>query len=198
MTDGLLRQRRNLLITCILLCVMQNGGVTLKKMSMAGFDIDFSNPSILVQGVWIAYAYFLFRYYQYFANEGVGELQKVFEAAMDKKCERHIHAFVKKRYPNCNDAHLYSYGLLKLNNGIYRGQAPGNSYYDPATGSVVGSDDFILPINWRVFWKGTVSAFLDTTFRNSVVTDYLLPFAVALYVLYSCGSHEWGNSFLNL
>lgn len=48
MGDGLLRQRRNLITTCVLLWLMKYGGVSFSKFSLAGFDVEFKNPEALI------------------------------------------------------------------------------------------------------------------------------------------------------
>lgn len=195
MSEGLLRQRRNLMITSILLWIMKYGGVTFTKFSFVGFDITLKNPNVLILSLWIAFAYFLFRYYQYFSDEGVKKLQSVFSGTIENKCEPIIRNLVKEKFPTNNDAIRYSYAFLKRDSWIYKGHALG-SEFDPITGTNIGSGHFELPIKRSQLWKGIVFAMIDTIFRNSVVTDYLLPFAVACFVLYYCGVDDWRGSFL--
>lgn len=197
MGEGILRQRRNLLITCVLLWVMKYGGVTFSKFSLAGFDVAFKNPDALVLSIWIAFAYFLYRYYQYFSDEGVDKLQRVFNAALEKKCEPIIQSLVKSKFPTNNDAIRYSYAFLKRDRWVYKGHALGGEY-DPSTGTVIGNEHFELAIGRRKLWKGILSGVMDSIFRNSVVTDYLLPFVLAFFILYYCGTNDWSGSFLRL
>jgi hypothetical protein len=150
----------------------------------------------LILSIWIAFAYFLYRYYQYFSSEGTAKLQYALTAALEKKCEPIIRNIVKEKYPTNNDALRYSYASLKKNSWLYKGHALGSS--DPETGSVSGNERFELSIGRSKLWNGILFAVLDTIFRNSVVTDYLLPFAFALFILYYCGSDDWSGSFLRL
>jgi hypothetical protein len=195
MGEGLLRQRRNLIIACALLWVMKYGGVTFSKFSLAGFDVVFKNPNALILSIWIAFAYFLYRYYQYFSDEGIGKLQRVFSAALEQKCEPIIGHLVKEKFPTSNDVVRYSYAFLKINRWIYKGQAKGG--YDPTYGSAI-NEQFELAISRWKLWKGILPAVIDSVFRNSVVTDYLLPFALACFILYYCGANDWSGSFLRL
>lgn len=197
MGDGLLRQRRNMITTCVLLWLLKYGDVNFSKLSLAGFDVQFKNPEALILAIWIAFAYFLYRYYQYFSGEGTVKLKKVFEAAFEQKCEPIILNLVKSRHPTNNDALRYSYAFLKRNGWLYKGQALGGPY-DPATGTSPGNEQFELTIRRRQLWKGILSAIADSVFRNSVVTDYLLPFALACFILYYCGTDDWKGSFFRL
>ncbi len=191
MGEGLLRQRRNLIIICVLLWIMKFGGATFSKFSLAGFDISFKNPDVLPLSIWLAYAYFLYRYYQYFSHEGVKKLQEIFGKALEEKCESIICKIVKQQSPTNNDALRYSYSSLKSDNWVYKGYALGE--YNTATSSS-SVEHFEIPISRLKLWRGVLPAYLDATFRNSVVTDYILPFIFADYVLYYCGGNDWDGS----
>jgi len=191
MTEGLLRQRRNLIITSVLLWLMKYGGVKFTKLSLAGFDITFKEPLVLVLSLWIAFAYFLFRYYQYFSSEGVSNLISVFFKSVETKCQPIIRALIKQKHPNWNNAPNYSYELLKKWKWVYHGQLVNID----SMGGTDPTENFELPIDKRKLRKGIFFATIDTTFRNSVVTDYLLPFILAGIVLWYCGSDDWDGSF---
>jgi len=193
-TEGLLRQRRNLIITCCLLWLMKYGGVTFTKFSLAGFDVTFSNPEALTLSLWIAFVYFLFRYYQYFSSEGVAALTRVLSNAFEVKCSPHIRSLVKSEYPDNHDGVGYSYQHLKAWQWVYRGQKLAQ---DPI-GQLVIAGEIELPISKWKLRNGIASALLDTTFRNSVVTDYLLPFVFAVGVIWYCGANDWSGSFFRI
>src|SRR6478735_9451210 len=86
MSEGLLRQRRNLLIVCILLWFARYAGVTLNKANFAGFDVEIKNMEAMFTALWLAFAYFLSRYYQYFSSEGPDKVTGAFVKAFDEKC----------------------------------------------------------------------------------------------------------------
>ena len=194
MSEGLLRQRRNLFIVCAILWLMKYGGITLKKLSLAGFELEFARPEALILALWLAYAYFLYRYYQYFTNEGLEQLRSVYAKALNERCEPIIRGIVKGAYPQSNDQMLYAFPVLRQNGWVYRGQ-----YYDrDEDGTAKEVLSFELPIKLVALRRGVFQAVIESTFRSSVVTDYLLPFALAAFVLWYCGSANWPGSFLNL
>jgi hypothetical protein len=195
MEEGLLRQRRNLMITCSILWIMKSGEVEFSKISFAGFDVTFKDPNALTLSMWITFAYFLCRYYQYFLNEGISKLERIFRDSFNQKCESRIRQLVEERYPQNTEKHLYNYGFLKNNHWIYKGgiQHP----YDPSL-SESKFEQFEIAISRWKLWKGILSAIMDSIFRNSVVTDYLLPFILADFILYYCGKNDWNGSFLHL
>lgn len=189
MGEGLLRQRRNLMIASILLWIMKYGGVNFSKISIVGFDLEFKNPNALILSLWIAFGYFLFRYYQYFSDEGVKKLQSVFNEAYESKCKPIIRTLVEENYPT-NTHKNYSYFILKSNSWIYKGAILNEGGRD--------TTPFEFPIERWQLWKGIMSAIMDSIFRNSVVTDYILPLLIACTVLYYCGVDDWKGSFLNI
>lgn len=193
-TEGLLRQRRNLIITCALLWLMKYGGVTFSKFSLAGFDVTFGNPEALTLSLWIAFVYFLFRYYQYFSSEGVATLTKVLGQALEVKCAPRIRSLVKSECPDNHDAVGYSYQHLKNWQWVYRGQKIGGDSLGQQV--IVGAIE--LPISKWKLRNGIAAALLDTTFRNSVVTDYLLPFIFAAGIIWYCGANDWRGSFFRI
>jgi hypothetical protein len=194
MQEGLLRQRRNLFVVCALLWLMKYGGITLKKMSLAGFEVEFARPEALTLALWLVYAYFLYRYYQYFTGEGLDKLRAIFGQAINERCEPIIRRIVKSVQPESNDQMLYAFPVLRQNNWIYHGQF----YVRNEDGSAKELQSFELPVRRRQLGSGLALAFLESTFRSSVVTDYLLPFALAGFVLWYCGSADWTGSFLHL
>jgi len=194
MGEGLLRQRRNLITTCVLLWIMKYGGITFTKFSLAGFDVALKNPDSLTVAIWIAFSYFLYRYYQYFSDEGVSKLHGVFSSALENRCEPAIREYVMKEYPTNKEPIRYSYMILKVNGWVYRGRTLGG--YEPTTGQV-NDEQFEIKIDRWMLRKVIFIALMDSIFRNSVVTDYLLPFALAGGVLFYCGSNDWSGSFLH-
>lgn len=70
MNAYLLRQLRNLLATSLVLIAIHLAGATIKRdVSVLGTSIEFSNPERVIWGVWILWAYFFVRYWQYLNEE---------------------------------------------------------------------------------------------------------------------------------
>ena len=155
----------------------------------------------MILSIWIAFTYFLWRYYQYFSGEGVSKLQQIFSETVKKKCRPIIRHLVIEKYPTIEKNrtyidHFYDYDdLIRANWIVYIEMG---SDYDPATSLHVKNEPLKIPIpRWKL-WKGILAACMDTVLRNSVVTDYLLPFLLADYILYYCGTNDWNGSFLRL
>lgn len=194
MGEGLLRQRRNLLIVCILLWFARYAGVTLNKANFAGFDVEIKNMDAMFTALWIAFAYFLYRYYQYFADEGVTNITRTIQKAFEEHCNPKIKELVKETQPESNDGVNYSYAVLKHWQWIYQGQC----YIKNDKGENVRLDNFQLPIQRWQLRREIALALIDAVVRKSAVTDYLLPFAIAAGIIWYCGDAAWKGSFVNL
>lgn len=66
MTEGTLRQRRNLLITSIILIAYFYTGIELgSQLSILGATVTVGRPTALLDLIFVAHCYYWFRYYQY-------------------------------------------------------------------------------------------------------------------------------------
>lgn len=63
--EGFIRQRRNLIISSIVLLFSQASGMSIKKLSVFGNDIELAHPHSITALIWVATIYWLIRYYQY-------------------------------------------------------------------------------------------------------------------------------------
>lgn len=193
MSEGLLRQRRNLLIVCILLWFARYAGVTLNKGSFAGFEIEIKNVEAMFTALWIAFAYFLYRYYQYFSSEGPPKITGTFVAVFDEKCRPVIQHVVGAAGGNQGGGATISWSAIRQRGWSY----PGFRQKQDNIGQMVG-ENFEIPISRKVLVRPVALGVLDTAFRNSVVTDYLLPFALAGWVLWYCGDPTWKGSYIRM
>ena len=84
MSEGLARQRRNLISASCVLIFLKFAGVEISKLSFLGLDFGkIGNPSALYLVIWICFVYFLSRYYQYYAQEGAVRLSRYFHEEME-------------------------------------------------------------------------------------------------------------------
>jgi hypothetical protein len=179
---------------------MKYGGITFTKISFAGIDIAFKNPDALLTAIWIAFFYFLYRYYLYFVEKGMPKF-KLLTDDLDHKCQkniddltkRHKRAFIKNtdqsEYP------VITYSTLKNAKWVY---------HFVNDESRTGSQGYLMDnsgcttIKPRWLLVPILSAWLNFFFRRSIITDYVLPFAAAIFIIWYCGSNDWHGSFLRL
>jgi hypothetical protein len=186
MNEGLLRQRRNLILVCAVLWLLRFGEVGLEKMSLAGFDVTFNRPEALYLAIWIAFAYFLYRYYQYFVRYGQQGVSDAFKSRLD-----HLALVWMARVQKQHEGWETKTGFPKMLDLSKARFVVRSEERIMENGREIGRQPFEVRLNrWAVAAR-IVLAVLDAVFRSTVGTDYLLPFLLALGVLLYCGSSDW-------
>lgn len=187
MNEGLLRQRRNLIIVCMLLWLLKYGEINFTKVSFIGFDLTVSNPDALILTLWIAFIYFLWRYFQYFlSNGGWAGFESTFKNTRDKNCNKKIRELVIEKYPKLNNCTFeVNYSFYEENNWKLLQQhikeKENESHVD-------------IEINPRDLKKCKYYSYFYFLIAHNAFSDYLLPFFLALYVLiFYWGSYVWGE-----
>jgi hypothetical protein len=68
-SDGLLRQRRNLLLISLLTPLFFLSGASIDRINILGTIITINNPEVVKYSLVILFGYFLLRYWQYYQEE---------------------------------------------------------------------------------------------------------------------------------
>ena len=68
-SEGLLRQRRNLLLTSLLMPIFFLSGASIEKINLLGTIITVQSPEIIKYSIVVLFAYFFLRYWQYYQEE---------------------------------------------------------------------------------------------------------------------------------
>jgi hypothetical protein len=189
MNEGLLRQRRNLFTVCLLLWALKYGQVQFTKASFAGFDVTFHRPEVLYLALWASYAYFLYRYYQYFVRHGAHEVSTLFEGKFERLALNWM-AKVHRQHPEWET----KTGYPKMWELVKCGFLVCSEERIMENGQEKGRRSFEVRLNPAVAWTRMFASVLEGTFRSTVGTDYLLPFVIALTVLLYCGRGDWPGS----
>ena len=61
-----IRQRRNLIVISLILLGVEAFGLEIKRINALGNEILIQNPGMVNVALWLAWAYWFIRYYQYF------------------------------------------------------------------------------------------------------------------------------------
>jgi len=83
-SDGLLRQRRNLMVISMLMPLFFLSGASIEKINLLGTVISVSNPVVIKYALAALFGYFLLRYWQYYQEE-------TFVNDMHHKMREHIY-----------------------------------------------------------------------------------------------------------
>lgn len=192
MNEGLLRQRRNLISICAFLWLLKYGQVEFSKFSFVGFDISFKRPEALYVCLWIAFAYFFYRYYQYFVRYAQDELVAQYKGAIEHLAVQWM-AQIHRVHPGWETKVGYPKFIELLRSGFVVRAEERISLTKPQD----GTKPFEFKMNRTKVLGSTLLAISESTLRSTVVTDYLLPIALSLFVIFYCGGGDWPGSLLN-
>ena len=178
MTEGLLRQRRNLMITSLIIILLSFGGVKIEEVGALGTKLVFQRKDALYLGLWIIYSYFFFRYYQYELEEPDLGISKAYWSKLDALTFNALRKAAVKQL-TLNESELageFCFSRLDRNSHVIRaGQVV--SGREPAYGTPTYSK---YEVNVLHFIPEFVWAGIHVTFNRSAITDYVLPFVVGI------------------
>ena len=177
MSADLLRQRRNLLVTSLALTAIELAGATLKKdVSVLGASLEFTNPERIVWGLWILWAYFLVRYWQYLNEEP--------DLGIHKGMERWINRRISWDESVKGFQHVIVWRYRVFWTMMMKDENWGDEEW---TISLNDPSRRLLKAIW------TLRAFFSVAAKTPRFTDYVVPFFVASVPFFLCA---WG--FLTL
>jgi hypothetical protein len=173
--DNLLRQRRNLVALSSLLVVFNFSDITIAKVSILGTELLVGDPTRLAIFVWVAWAYFLVRYYQYWREIPDKSLVKSFsgrfnnyaEAYADKKYIRGQNSSVNYKLSNES---VYSWSFDQVN-------------VDPVTGDSPNGERISIPFIQVVLW--VIKSLVFVCIKTPHMTEHVLPFIIAVFAVIS-------------
>jgi hypothetical protein len=189
MTEGLLRQRRNLMIVSILMVFIKFSEFKVKKLTISGLSFEeLGNPSSIYVMIWVLFFYFLFRYHQYYAQEGKGSLFSQIDASLGTKIQNYSAEVTQKINEHAsytpNNLDSIKRKAWSITVRIPDHKSPGNDEMHEVI------------LNPFVILKFKLACWFNACVNNSVVTDYLFPYFIAGFTLYYCYDGS-GFSLLN-
>lgn len=200
--NSFMKQRRNLIGISLFLTVLLYLGIEIRELNILGNKVIIDDPSKAPLLLWVAWGYFLVRYYQYF-NECEG---KEFER---KKNDRLYHYSKKlaenrirrewesKDYTETEWFDEYDYEsdkvtVLELEIGLYKNY-PTYQTYGPTRIKVqrikssgmkdnaeINHHQHHVTISGLSFFYLKLRSFFHAILKTRAATEYYLPFAIAL------------------
>lgn len=172
MTNNLLRQRRNLLITSIGLLLFDFAHMSVVKVSILGTELLVGDPIILKAFAWGMWAYFLLRYYQYRNAEGDHGIAQTVHAIFRARAIEHVLQVTGRKslfgeVLIAKDGIGWSYSIKE------HGALPNGTLGEPSE-----KEKGSLPLIRSLWWK--LRAYLATAVHTPKITDHFLPFALAI------------------
>jgi len=91
---GFIRQRRNLIVVSLTLLFVEVSGLSVRTLNVFGNQLAIQNPDIVTWALWVAYVYWLWRYYGYFHDLG----DKGLGAAVDARLSDLVDRWSKRKF----------------------------------------------------------------------------------------------------
>ena len=191
MTEGLIRQRRNLIVTSFIILVICLGNIRIDHFSIAGINIDFSaNQTFAYQLLWASWAYFLYRYVIYFYCEAPEAFKMTWVKTFEKVINPHVEKAVRKEFNKPNTGCGFSYSQVRRNGYNWKGQV-----FDD---SPTGVSDVTVSINRTLISFCEIFAFFQFVLFTKEVTDYVAPIGFALIIFGISLFADWPGSIQSL
>lgn len=193
MSSDFFRQRRSLMILSGIFIFLKYSEIEIKKFTMFGIEFsDFRNPNAIYMALWIFWFYYMIRYYQHFAQEGLNKIKTTFINIIDEKSVKKINEIVKRKYPN-NQRDNVTFSILRKWSWVYSGQ-----YDDIGPNGLAGLNikSFKMEIKKTSLLPVMINGIACLVLQRSVLTDYLLPIVMAIFTLIYCGN-GWEGSLID-
>lgn len=186
MTEGLIRQRRNLLIICSILLFIKLSGLTVSKIHLVGMEFeDLENPHAIYLFVWAAFFYFVWRYVQYFSQEGMVYVMEAGRIRMNyvivKSIDKELKRSMPEGYRSVMSVKDIAYEFCENNKSELKVGCK------PAVLSS-GEKNIVIKMGWFRRSVLAVRSTVYVAFFTSSHTDYLLPIIYATLTLFYCFS----------
>jgi len=197
MSNAFQRQRRNLFVVSGILLVLCLGEVEIKDLVFAGMTFGaFKRPEIFFIGIWIAQAYYFYRFFVYVMEDCADNLKHTWSREFERAVNPRIERLVRRAYPDPNKACLFSYTFVRRDRFTWKGQA-----LLPMEGDIdmMQYKDVIVPIVRRAIVAWEAKALLRFLLVTPATTEYFVPAAVAFATFIYCGFiARWAGSMYAL
>jgi len=184
MSESTLRQRRNLLLTSVVLIAFSHGQVEFgSEFKLLGTTLKVTNPGFIFPSLVILLLYFSYRFYQYFhVDKAYYVARSQYKELLTSKMHFIINQFIAKNLPEDVNNHSYDVDYHKLVrtkkvDGKYLMSVPCHR-----TSSFPAQEvEMLLPASLFKFKKYPVM--FNFLIKKKIVTDYYLPYLLGLYAL---------------
>lgn len=206
MTEGLLRQRRNLLVVSIAVIFFYLADIQITEVNLLGTKILLRNEIAVHVSLWIFFFYFGYRYTIYYLEEPLERLLNDYRSVLDRLAESKLRRLALKQNNQNLDADILKqvvsdrkFSLMR--SGNYKSLSWLTAETNGLHAGTIHSDDqhrdvHVSSIYWKPyflfhrFW-----AVIILSAKDSRVSDYWLPFLVATVSL-CVGIAGLANRFL--
>ena len=175
---------------------MKYGGLTVTKARLLGIELELQEPAAIYVVLWVLWAYFLVRYYQYFRQEAVMALQVNLNHLGTVYCMPVVRSIVEARHAKvvfsgdiADPNRPVEYDALGRESWWWR-EYKGLNFVPDGIGGHRGEPIVELISLWDLR-RPLAKVWYVFIMNTSGVTDYILPWGVALGVLVYANVGGW-------
>lgn len=207
LSEGLTRQRRNLIIISGVLFMLKFGEVKINKLSVASIDFTFNNPNAIYVALWLMFVYFFIRYFQYTMEESNEEMNNLYFKEMDRITAEPIAQLLSNQYMEEARNHpeimplvemgtppkfyCEPYSKLRRREGILYGNAKRHL-------SGMHPQDIPIELKEAQLLRYKQFVVLKLCFHYTLFTDIAFPFLIAITAFFYAGLGGWQGAIGNV
>lgn len=184
LSEGTLRQRRNLLLVTLVLVFMHHGKVAFgTDVKIFGASASIGNPGFILQFLFLLQAYFLWRFYQYFNADGAySELKNQFRYTLTNKLDSSTLQQIFKELPAGKSSLVGSYSYSNL-------ESYDSTFFQvevevPSSGGNFEDETFSVKIPKAPIKRQRIPVLIGFMFRGRILTDFFLPYLLVGYSIF--------------
>jgi hypothetical protein len=184
MSEPTLRQRRNLLLSSMVLIIFFHGQVEfVSEVKLLGTTLKVTNSDFIFPSLITLLLYFAYRFYQYFhVDEAYSVARSQYKALLKVKMHFIINQFVANNLPQGVNSHSYGVDYEKLvRTKPLDGKYPISVPYHENNTFETQNVELLLPASLFRFKKYPV--ILNFLIKKKIITDYYLPYLFGSYAL---------------
>lgn len=189
MTEGLLRQRRNLLLTSLVVIFFYLGNIQITEINLLGTKVLLRNDAAVHVSLWVFFVYFLYRYTIYYFEEPLELMLVEYHDILDRLAGPKLKKLALKQNNQKLDPNVLQqvvcereFSLDKSGNykrvSCLRAETYGSR--SSIRSDEQYSDVHVSAIYWSAYFTfHRVWTFLSLSVKDSRVSDYWFPFLLA-------------------
>lgn len=182
LSEGAVRQRRNLMVVSIILIFIHHADVSFgTELKLHGATLSVGKPDVIFSMLLLSLAYFLWRFYKYFYHDKAyahlkGQYRNTVSEVQNREVSRQIFKQLPSGANSYSGDHRYDQ-IKKLDRT--------GGYYELAVDIPTGREDeqlnHVVEIHEKPILRKQYEAVAGFAFRGKILSDFYVPFALAIY-----------------
>ena len=179
LSAGLLRQRRNLILTSSALIFLHYAQAEINSFQILGLSATFKRPEMVVVGLNLMTFYFFYRYWLYFIQEPSFGIRSEFFRRLNQYARSKVTTLRDIEYPDGKGMEIFE-DLGIRNTSLFTWSIMVGTTKD----DVGGSKTDYLSVSINQVWLQALKAGILAIIARSFFTDYIFPLILAVFALY--------------